>query len=131
MGFLVIIPFAALACFGIIGIFRWLRRGNYGREWWRAYTILALVGLGLGIFFGFFLEYKVANKRIAGFPIPLAISTHENDSWTKQNLPPSVRYPGLITDLLSGVALCLAPIAIAAFFKENRGQKDPDGKPLV
>jgi uncharacterized membrane protein YfcA len=131
MGFLVIIPFAALACFGIVGIFRWLRRGNYGREWWKAFTILALVGLALGVFFSFFLEYKIANKRIAGFPIPVAISTLENGNWTREVLPASLRYPGLLTDLLSGIALCLVPIAVAAFFKENRGQKDSSGKPLV
>ncbi len=37
-------------------------------------------------------------------------------------MPLPIRIGGLITDVLSGVALCLAPIAVAAFFKENRAK---------
>ncbi len=44
---------------------------------------------------------------MAGFPIPLAISTLDNGVWTKQILPDAVRYPGIITNFLGGVALCL------------------------
>ncbi len=68
---------------------------------------------------------------MAGFPIPLAISTLDNGTWTKQILPDAVRYPGIITNFLSGIALCLIPIAVAAFFKENRGKLDPSDKPRV
>jgi dipeptide/tripeptide permease len=132
MGLLVILPFAALAAWSIFAIFRWLRRGNFGREWWRAFGILAAVGLLLGIWFAFFLEYKVANTRLAGFPIPVQIANREKpaDPWVQSNLPVVVRLGGTITNLLAGVALCLAPIAAAAFFKENRMQHGPDGRPL-
>jgi hypothetical protein len=123
MGIIIILPFAALACFGIVGIYRWLRRGGYGRPWWQAYCLLALAGLSLGIWFCFFLEYKVANKRVAGFPIPVAISNLQDGQWSTEILPAYVRYPAIITDLLGGIALCLAPIAVAAFFHENRARQ--------
>jgi len=131
MGFLVILPFGTLAGWSIVKIYYRLRRANWGPEWWNAFRILSLAGLALGVWFNFFLEYKVINKRMAGFPIPLAISTLDNGTWTKQILPDAVRYPGIITNFLSGIALCLIPIAVAAFFKENRGKLDPSDKPRV
>ena len=128
MGFIIILPSTALACFGILGIFRWIRRGGYGKQWWKAYYTLALAGLALGIWFSFLVEYKVANKRIAGFPIPVAISNLQDGQWSTEILPAYIRYPGIITDLLSSIALCLLPIAVAAFFNENR-KRSPDAAP--
>jgi hypothetical protein len=129
MGFIIIIPFAALAFYGIVGVFRRLQRGNFGREWWKAFKILTLAGLGLGVWFGFVLEYKIANKRIAGFPIPVAIADREDTGRLKGVQPAPVRYAGVLTDFLSGIALCLAPIAAAAFIRENQINHDPPGNP--
>ncbi|MDB6019919.1 MAG: hypothetical protein JWR19_4408 [Pedosphaera sp.] len=132
MGFIIIIPFAALAGWSIFALFRWLRRGHYPPKWWRAFTLLAGSGLALGVWFAFFLEYKVGNIHIEGFPIPAGISQREKptEPWVKSPLPAAIRYGAMITDLLSGVALCLAPIAVAAFFKENMIKRDADGKPI-
>lgn len=125
MGFIILIlPIAALAVWCIFGIHRWLRRGNFGQEWWRAFTILGLVGLGLGIFFAFFVQFQVANVHMEGFPIPVGFSTKQTPDapWQKSDMPEPVRISGMVTDVLSGVALCLLPIAVVAFFKENRDQ---------
>jgi hypothetical protein len=129
MGFVIIAPFALLAGWSIFAIYRWLKRGGYGREWWKYFTLLTCAGAGLGVWFAFFLEYNVANKRIHGFPIPMAISSREKptDPWVKGAMPVSIRAGGIVTDLLCGVALSLVPIAVAAFFKENRTQHDPRG----
>jgi uncharacterized membrane protein YfcA len=70
MGFVIIIPFAALAGWSIFAITRWLRRGGYDRQWWKAFAMLAAAGVALGIWFTFFLEYSVANAHLHGFPIP-------------------------------------------------------------
>ncbi len=132
MGFIIIIPFAALAGWAIFAIFRWLRRGGFDQKWWKAFSILACVGLALGIWFAFFIQYKVANTHLEGFPIPVEISTREkpDQPWVKSSMPEPIRIGGVIADFLSGVALCLAPIAVAAFFKEHRGQSGPfDGGP--
>ncbi len=58
MGFLVIIPLAALAGWSILAIFRWLRRGGYEPKWWRAFAILSVVGFALGIGFAFFFALQ-------------------------------------------------------------------------
>ncbi len=133
MGLLIILPLAALAAWSILAIFRWLRRGQFGGRWWRAFILLACAGLGLGVWFAFFLEYTVANKRLDGFPIPVAIANREKpaDPWVKSVLPGPIRFGGTVTNLLCGVALALAPLAAAAFFKENRGQRDAQGRPRV
>lgn len=124
MGFIVIIPIAALAGWGIFAIFRWLRRGGYDQQWWKAFGILAAVGLALGVWFAFFSRYKVANTHLEGFPIPVGIATRAkpDEPWLRSDMPAAIRLGGLVTDVLSGVAVCLAPIAVAAFFKENRSQ---------
>jgi hypothetical protein len=132
MGFIVIIPIAALAVWAIFAIARSLRRGGYDRKWWKAFALLACAGLGLGVWFAFFLQYKVANKRLEGFPVPVQIANREkpSDPWVESTLPTSIRYGGIATNLLFGIALCLVPIAVAAFFKENRTQH-PGGPPRV
>jgi uncharacterized membrane protein YfcA len=127
MGLIVILPIAALSGWSIFAIFRWLRRGDFNSKWWRAFALLASAGLAVGIWFAFFIQYKVANTHLAGFPIPVAIANREKPDapWVDATMPASIRFGGTVTNLLSGVALCLAPIAVAAFFKENRGQ-DPE-----
>jgi hypothetical protein len=131
MGFIVIIPLGALAGWAIVRIFLWLKGGDFGREWWRAFRLLALAGGGLGVWFAFFMRYQVANVRMVGFPVPVGISSRENPEapWVQSQMPAMVREGARVADLMSGVALCLAPIALAAFFKENRGQKDFAGPP--
>ena len=123
-GFIVIIPIAALAGWVIFAIFRWLRLGGYDRQWWKAFAMLMAVGLALGVWLTFFLEYTVANAHLHGFPIPVQIANREKpgEPWIISNMPMSIRAGGMVTDLLSGVALCLAPLALAAFFKENKGK---------
>ena len=123
-GFVIIVPFGALAGWSIYAIFRWLRRGDFERKWWKAFTIHCCVGLALGIFFAFFMKYRVANAKLEGFPIPVAIANREKPGaeYQSREMPMTVQIGGLLTDLLSGVALCLAPIAMAAFVKENQGK---------
>jgi hypothetical protein len=127
MGFLFIVPLAVLAGWSIFAIQRWLKRGNYGPKWWRSFTLLACAGAVLGLWFALFQEYNVANKRIHGFPIPTQISERDKPANTGvgASMPIYIRIGGTVTDFLCGVAICLAPIAVAAFFKENRGKLEP------
>ena len=126
MGFIFILPVAALAGWCIFAIFRWLRRANFGPKWWRAYGTLSSAGLVLGIWFAFFFQYKVSNAKLDGFPIPVGIAMHEKPDapYKTGDMPVPIRIGATITDILSGIAFCLVPIAIAAFFKENRGKGD-------
>jgi hypothetical protein len=124
MGFLVILPIGALAAWSIFATCRWLRRSAYALQWRKALTLLMAAGLALGIFFTFFLEYNVANVHLRGFPIPTRIGTREkpDEPYITADMPIAILAGAMLTDLISGVALCLAPIAIALFFKENKGK---------
>jgi hypothetical protein len=131
MGLLVVIPFGALAAFVIFRIHRWLRRGNFGPEWWTAFRFLGGAGAVLGLVFVLFARYRVGNVHLEGFPIPLEITTRDTPDgpWVHASIPALVRAGSAITDLLYGVVICLAPISVAAFIKENRGKKDFSGGP--
>ncbi len=131
MGLLVIIPFGALAAFVIFRIQRWLRRGNFGPEWWRPFRLLALVGVALGLWFALFTRYNVGNVHLEGFPIPLKLATRDtpNSPWAYAAIPVVVRAGAAVTDLLYGVVICLAPLSLAAFINENKGAKDFSGDP--
>jgi hypothetical protein len=131
MGFLVVIPFGALAAWIIYRIFRWLRRGDFGPEWWRVFRILALAGVLLGLWFTWFASYNVANVHLEGFPIPIKIASREKPGgpWIDSTLPRLVRAGAAVTDLLYGVVICLVPLAAAAFIRENKGSKDFSGNP--
>jgi len=123
-GFIIIVPFAALASWTIIALRRWLWLGDFEPRWRTRYLIHCCVGLALGIFFAFFMKYPVANAKLEGFPIPVAISNREKPGaeYQSSQMPATIRIGGMVTDVLSGIALCLAPIAIGAFLKENRGK---------
>jgi hypothetical protein len=131
MGFLVILPFAALAGWSILSIYRWLRHGNFESQWWRAFATFGGGGLLLGIWLAFFSHYTVARISMQGFPIPVVIVTHSqpDGALVTSDMPFVIEWSGRITDVLCGIALCLAPIAIAAFIRENRGKLMPEGKP--
>jgi hypothetical protein len=133
MGFLVVIPFGALAAFVIFRIHRWLRRGKFGPEWWRAFRLLASAGVGLGLLFALFTRYNVGNVHLEGFPIPLKIASRDtpNGPWVYAAIPALVRAGAAITDLLYGGVICLAPLSLAAFIKENKGAKDFSGGPRL
>jgi len=124
MGFIIIIPIAALAGWGIFSIARWLRRGNFDAQWHRTFAVLGLVGVALGIWFAFFFVYTVGNYRLKGFPIPAGIEIREKPEtpWRASDMPQPVRIGAMVTNLLSGVALCLAPMSLAMFIKENQGK---------
>ena len=131
MGFLVVIPFGALAAWVIFRIFGWLHRGDFGMEWWKAFKLHVLAGLMLGLWFVLFARYNVANTHLEGFPIPLTIATREKPDgpWMSTKLPALLHAGAAVTDLLYGVVICLVPIALAAFIKENKGGKFFSGKP--
>jgi hypothetical protein len=131
-GFIVILPLAVLSVWSIYAIRRWVWREKFGPKWRRNYFILAALGLALGVKFTFFSHYQMANARLDGFPIPTGIATRQKpeDAWEVSNMPSAVRLGGQLTDLLSGIALCLAPVAVAAFFKENRSQGPVPNPPV-
>ncbi|EEF57668.1 hypothetical protein [Pedosphaera parvula] len=132
MGLLFILPLTALSIYAIVSINRWLRRGHYDATWFRKFRISACIGLVLGIYCSLILQYNVANRRIAGFPIPINFYEKQpDDSWKQAAFPAPIHYAALITNILCGVAVSLVPLRIAGFLKENRPQPGeyPPNKP--
>ncbi len=129
MGFIVILPFAALAFWAPFAVRRWVWRPPFDAAWRRYYWRLFALGVLVGLWFANGLSYHVAKKRIDGFPIPVGIADPlENGGWQPDQMPPSVHWSARVTDVACGVAACLAPLAVAAFFKENTG-RDEHGRP--
>lgn len=129
MGFIVILPFAVVAAWGIFRLQRWLFHGEFGPEWRRRFWVFAAVGLAAGVWCISFCQYKVAQMRIESFPIPTAISSREHpdqpaEPLVRHLLPATIRVSAAITDVLCAVLICLAPLGLAAFIQENKGRKD-------
>src|SRR5690348_1385086 len=105
MGFIVIAPITALAAWAIFAIARWLMRGGYGPGWWRAYAIMAAIGLAVGIYITFVLQYTVANFHLNGFPIPVHIANREKPGapWNPADMPAAIHVGAIVTDLLFGI----------------------------
>jgi hypothetical protein len=124
MGFIVILPLTWVTIWGTLSIHRWIIRGNFGKNWLRNFWVCGAAGIAIGMVFAFMVDYETRNhlNQIQGFPIPYAMNNREKieDSWRASEMPAAIRITARFTDLMSGVALSLVPIAIAAFFKENR-----------
>jgi hypothetical protein len=139
MGLIIILPFGVLGAWVSFAITRWLCRGDFGAEWWKAYGIFALAGILLGLWFVLYVNYSVGNAHLEGFPIPYKIASREKpgDAWNNDPIPVPVQAGAVVTDLIYGLVFCLAPLAGAAFIKENRGTADfsdprdrrPDSRP--
>lgn len=110
----------AVSIYGIVSINRWLRRGKYDPKWFRTFRISACIGLVLGLYCSLILQYNVANRRIAGFPIPVRFYEKQADNtWKESSFPAYIHYTALITDILFFVAASLVPMRIAGFVREN------------
>ncbi len=122
MGLIVILPLTWVTIWGTYSIHRWLVHGTFGEEWMRRFWICGGIGLVVGLVFAFGVHYQVANAQIRGFPIPVGMNNREKpgEPWMPDKMPLAISLAARLTDLMSGVALCLVPIAVSAFLKENR-----------
>lgn len=122
MGLLIIVPFLALAGRAIFLLRRWLWREEFEARWRSNFWRGAGVGLVLGGWLAFYPHYSVANVRVRGFPFPIQIETRQNPSSPYESgaLPVVVQIGSVITDMAIAVLLCVALVAVAAFFKTNR-----------
>jgi hypothetical protein len=78
----------------------------------------------VGVWFAGFSKYQMAHFHLEGFPVPVHfVSPPQGDTPAMSSaMPWPIRCGGMLTDFLSGVAVCLAPIPVALFFKENKGK---------
>src|SRR4051812_40753557 len=61
---------------------RALERRGAGPLWWTALVVLLLLGLGAGVWCGFYCEYHYSDSlRVFSFPVPAAFFRLENGDW--------------------------------------------------
>lgn len=96
-----------------------LRRNELDPEWRKRAIVLLIFGLGIGIYFSSVHRHETPQQlRFTGFPIPLTMDRFENGTWINHNPPPLVQTLSRIVDFISGFAVALLPVKVAAFIKQ-------------
>ena len=125
MGFLFILPLAALFLWILGSTYRALGRMDVPPAWWKKAWLSLAVGAGLGVWFAFFTNYHPSpTVRLEGFPIPLVIHRFADGKWTDTPLPQVERTASLLVDLLAGLALAWLPLKLACVLREFRRQSE-------
>jgi hypothetical protein len=123
---LFIVPVFAIACWIIFSSVRALLRNELDAVWRKRAVILAIVGVGIGVWLAFFAEFEpAANAKFSRAPIPTVIWQLHDDVWRKIVPPLPVQILAMITDFISGIAAGLLPVKIAAFLKQARAEFIP------
>lgn len=124
MGFILILPFLAAAYLAIRGTVRQLILARAGANWWAAFGILALAGAGLGVWLAVGAHIKpAATLRLRGVPVPVAITTKVEETWTVVVPPAPIRYGAMAADFFVGIAACLAPLLLASLWSEMKRKR--------
>ena len=111
MGILIVLAIASMCAWAIISMTRLLIRAKQ-RKLWLAASLLAGVGLALGWFLANLEYHAGSNMRIVGIPMPLVFFHFEDGQWVDFPLPSYVMWPGFITNITTGIAVCLLPLRL-------------------
>jgi hypothetical protein len=124
LGFIVAVVLIALSVWGVSATVHGLRRTNAGATWWLIFTMLSLIGAGVGAWFAFRFEYRVSHDfRFAGFPVPVAFFHLESGDWVDFIIPPYFAYPGLFADIATFATVLLLPLLVTLRITERRRLK--------
>jgi len=111
VGFLFILAQLTLCGWTIARIVKRVRGEGGGKALWLVFGALALVGLGLGAWMALGVEYRLGTRfRFAGFPIPVVFFHLEDGQWVDFITPPVIMYPGMVANVLTGVAVLQLPL---------------------
>jgi hypothetical protein len=82
MFILIVLIATALSGFTVYRGIRAVVSTKAGGRWSAAFVALLLVGIGLGVWLGFFFEYPIGKfYRIIGFPFPVGLFHLEGGAW--------------------------------------------------
>jgi hypothetical protein len=85
---------------------------------WPCFAGAVGVGMALGVWLAFFVEYKWGSKmRVIGFPIPVCFFHLEDGQWVDFIPPAAMQYSGWTANFLSGLAAPLLPFKAAEFLR--------------
>lgn len=91
-------------------------------RWWIALTLVAALGLALGVWCGFGVQYQVSdNEWGRGLPLTTATIKMENGEVVGVDDPP---FPGFVMLFNSAFVFlaCLAPLAVVYYVWRGRAQ---------
>jgi hypothetical protein len=116
MGFLLIVLLVALLVCINVALISAFRRRLPGPPWWRALVAAWMAGAGLGVWSGFFFEYRPDPRlRILGAPIPAICFQWEGPSgeerWVDYVTPDPLLFAGSNVVILALLAGCLVGLA--------------------
>jgi hypothetical protein len=119
-GLLLIFGVIVLLAFANAAIVRLLRRA--GRGWWCALAVAWLAGAGLGMWGGFFFEYRpTPDLRVFGAPVPGAFLHWEGprgeEQWVDFITPAPLLFAGSNIAILALVAGL--PVALVFLFQQR------------
>jgi|ERR1039458_7710929 hypothetical protein len=92
---------------------------------WPRLAGAAAIGVALGIWLAFFVQYKWDSQtRAEGFPIPDAFSSLHNGQWSVFLPPPSLalQFSAIAANFLSGLAAPLLPFKAAEFLRSVKAE---------
>jgi hypothetical protein len=112
MGILVVILFFTASTWMLVALIRRLWSERKSGNWrWVLFCILSMCGVAIGIWCGFFCEYKVGGSlRVISFPIPIGFFHLEDGQWVDFIVPQFQMWLALFTDVLTLTAFTTLPL---------------------
>ena len=90
---------------------------------WTRVVIPFAVGVALGWFFTFRVEYKMATTlRLHSFPVPTVFIYLQDSKWVDSPFPGAMRIVVAVTDFVFAIALAFFPFKIAEFFRQVKAE---------
>ena len=121
MGFLFVTVIFALSCWELAATFRRLRRGGAGVGWWIGLTGLLLIGLAVGFWCAFDVEYHAGpNFRIGGVPLPLVFFHLEGGQWVDFRVAKFQAWAAAFANILAVAAIATLPIFLIYRRRQRR-----------
>ncbi len=126
MGSFIVIAFLAPSSWTLIALVRRLRRERVSTAWWLTFSALATVGLTLGVWCAFHVEYHLGSRyRIASFPIPIVFFHLEGGQWVDFPVPEFQAWAAVFTNVITITALATLPVWLVSW-RQHRHESTPN-----
>jgi hypothetical protein len=121
LGLILAVVLLALSAWGVVATVRRFRQIGAGRGWWSSFGVFGVLGMAVGAWFAFRVEYQVSPEfRFIGFPVPVAFFHLEDGRWTDFIIPPYASIPALLADTVGFGVAFLMPVLIAGHLAGRR-----------
>jgi hypothetical protein len=90
-----------------------------GPGWWAIFIALFSVGIGLGIWCGFYAEYQLSERtKVFGFPLMVGVFVKENGEWVDYVSPAPLLVA--LLDVLIVALVSVLPLSAACLMQRWR-----------